>query len=165
MPKRFLKIMGINPGTRYLGIAVFQGAELMDWRIKILKGKWSKEKMKKAISIIWDFIERHGINYFVIKKLHPSRRSLDLARFVARIKEFSRRKGLKAYQYSIKDLEEFFIKEGKLNKKNLAEIIVSEYPVLFHELKKEKKNKNAYFGRMFEAVALGLACFHQLDNH
>ena len=120
--------------------------------------------MKKTLGIISDFIERYQPNVLAIKKLHPSRRSLNLARLVTRIKEFSKRKGLKIYQYSIKDLEEFFIEEGKLNKKNLAEAIVSEYPVLFHELQKEKSNKNFYYIRVVEAVALASACVQRLGD-
>jgi Holliday junction resolvasome RuvABC endonuclease subunit len=164
MPKEPLKIIGINPGTRYLGIAVFQGPEIMDWRVKVLKGKWSKEKMKKAIEVISDFIERYEPGVLAIKRLHPSRRSRNLARLVAEIKEFSKRKGLKVFQYSIKDLEDFFIEEDKLNKKNLAEAIVLENPALFHELQKEKAHKNPYYIRVFEAIALASACFYQLDK-
>jgi len=164
MPKKPLKIIGINPGTRYLGIAVFQGPELMDWRMKVLKGKWSKEKMKRAVDVISEFIDRYEPGVLAIKKLHPSRRSRNLAQLAARIKEFSRRKGLRVFQYSIKDVEEFFIREDKLNKKNLAEAIVLENPALFHELQKEKSHKNAYHVRVFEAVALGSVCFHQLDK-
>jgi len=147
-----------------LGIAVLQGSELMDWRIKVLRGKWSKEKMKKALKLISDFIERYEPNILAIKKLHPSRRSENLNRLAARIKKFSKRKGLKVYQYSIKDVEEFFIEEDKLNKKNLAEAIVHENPALFHELAKEKAHKNPYYIRVFEAVALASVCFCQLDK-
>jgi len=164
MNRRLQRIIGINPGTRYLGIAVFEGPELMDWRVKVLKGKWSKEKMKKAIEIISDLIECYEPNVLAIKKFHPSRRSRNLVQLVAKIKEFSRKKALKVYQYSIKDVEEFFIKEGKPNKKNLAEVIVSENPALFHELKKEKSNKNFYYIRVLEAVALASVCFYQLDK-
>ncbi|HUU50573.1 MAG TPA: crossover junction endodeoxyribonuclease RuvC [Nitrospinota bacterium] len=164
MPKEQLKIIGINPGTRYLGVAVFQGSELMDWRVKVLKGKWSKEKMKRAVEIISEFIDRYEPGALAIKKLHPSRRSRNLAQLTAKIKEFSRRKGLKVFQYSIKEVEEFFIKEDKLNKKNMAEAIVLENPALFHELQKEKAHKNPYFIRVFEAVALTSVCFYQLDK-
>jgi glycerophosphoryl diester phosphodiesterase len=120
--------------------------------------------MKKAIEIISEFIECYERGVLAIKKLHPSRRSRNLVQLAARIKEFSKRKGLKVYQYSIKDVEEFFIEEDKLNKKNLVEAIISEYPALFHELKREKSHKNPYFIRMFEAVALAALCFHHLDK-
>jgi len=31
MPQNPLKVLGINPGTRYLGIAYFYGDDLLDW--------------------------------------------------------------------------------------------------------------------------------------
>lgn len=166
MFKNPLKIIGINPGTRYLGVAIFEGPEPVDWRNKTLKEKWSKEKMNRVIGIISSFIERYEPNILAIKKLHPSRRSENLKRLVVRIKEFSKRKGLKVYQYSIKNLENFFSGEERIkNKKRLAEIVVSEFPVLFHEFKRDKSNRNKYFIRVFEAVALASRCFHHIDRH
>ena len=164
MAKESLKIIGINPGTRYLGIALFQGPELWDWRIKVFEGRWTKAKMEKIKEAILGFIKRYDPDVMAIKKLHPSRSSPNLKKLVANIKELSRRKGLKVCQYSIKELESFFNPEEKINKKGLAEVIASEYPVLSHEFSKEKSNKNAYHIRMFEAVALGAVCFHQLDK-
>ena len=164
MLKKPLTILGVNPGSRYLGIAVFQGPELRDWRVKIIEGKGLKEKMEKIKEIILSFIELYQPNVLAIKKLRPSRSSLNLNRLVEKIKELSKRKGLKVYRYSIKDLEVFFSPEERINKKKLAEIITSKYSSLVHELKKEKDNKNPYHIRMFEAVALGSVCFHQLDK-
>jgi len=158
MTKKPLKIIGINPGTRYLGITVFDGPELMDWRIKVLKEKWSKEKMKKAIKIISEFMERYQPNVLAIKKLHPSRRSENLLRLLNKIKEFARRRNLKVFQYSIKEIEKSFIKGGKLNKRNLIEAVVKLYPILHYDLNKERNHRNPYYFRMFEAVALASAC-------
>lgn len=164
MLKKPLTILGINPGSRYLGIAVFRGPELRDWRVKIIKGKRPKEKMEKIKEIVSSFIELYQADALAIKKLHPSRRSPNLKRLVAKIKEMSKRKGLKVYQYSIGDLEVFFSLEERINKGKLAEIITSKYPFLVHELEKEKSHRNPYHIRMFEAVALASACFQQLDK-
>ena len=164
MPKKPLKIIGISPGTRYMGVAVFCGPELLDWRVKNIEGKWSKEKMEKAMKVVSSFIEQYQPDVLSIKKLHPSRTSPNLNRLVGRIKELSKRKRLKVYRYSINDLEEFFYPEGRINKRELAEIIASEYPVLSHELNREKAHRNPYHIRMFEAVALGSTCLHQLDR-
>jgi len=159
-----IRIMGINPGTRYLGIAIFLGSELREWRIKIFSGKWSKEKMEKIKRIVQGFIEHYEPNILAIKKLHPSRSSKSLKYLVNRIKELSRRKGLKVYQYSIKDIEKFFLPEEKTNKSKMVKVLASEYPDLFHEFKKEKSNKNPYYIRMFESVALASLSFNQLDK-
>jgi len=165
MPKKILKILAINPGTKYLGIAVFEGPELLDWRIKVIKGKWSKEKQQKIMASVRWFMEQYEPNVLAIKKLHGSRSSKNLNYLVSRIKQHSKRKGLKIYQYSIKELEAFFFGKAKANKNKLVEILTSKYPFLVHEFNKENANKNSYHIRVFEAVALGAVCSHQLENH
>ena len=166
MPKE-LKILAINPGSRYLGVASFQQAELRDWGVKVLKGKWSGEKMemaKKTVSILMDCWRP---DVLAIKLLHPARSSRNLKGLVAKVKELSKRRGLKVYQYSIKELEDFFSPKERINKRKLTEIIALQHAELLPELEKERSRKNPYHLRMFEAVALGSMCFHQLDrqNH
>jgi len=164
MPENKLHILGINPGTKYTGFAVFWGPELRDWGVKTFKGRWSKEKMKRIREVISGYIHQYSINILAIKKLHPSRCSANLKKLVIEIKNYCRRKGLKIFSHSIQELEAYFSKEKKINKKALAEIMALEYPALFHELEKERRNKNPYFWRLFEAVALGSACCYQNEK-
>ena len=162
MPKT-MKIIGINPGTRYIGFAIFHGSELRDWGVKNIEGRWSKDKLKKATSAISDMIGQNESNVLSIKKLNLSRSSANLRGLVNKIKEVSRRKGMKIREYGIDDMKAFFY-SGRINKKQLAEMITSEYPVLSYELEKEKAIINPYYVRMFEAVALGSICFSHLDR-
>jgi len=164
MLKKPLKIIGINPGTRYLGISVFQDSDLRDWRIKVFQEKWSVDKIKKIKKTIFGLIEDYEPNILAIKRLHPSRSSKNLKCLTAWIRESCRRKRLKVFQYSIKEMEKYFLSGEKLNKMNLVKAVASEYQELVHEFEKEKKNKNPYFQRLFEAVALTSICFHQLDT-
>jgi len=164
MPKETLKIIGINPGTRYLGISVFQDSDLRDWRIKVFQEKWSEHKIKKIKNTILSLIDEYEPNVLALKKLHPSRSSKNLRLLTTWIKELCRRKGLRILQFSIKELEDFFLLNEKLNKKNLTKKISSEYPELIHQINKENNNKNPYFIRMFEAVALSSMSFYQLDK-
>jgi hypothetical protein len=46
----------------------------------------------------------------------------------------------------------------------MAELVTAQYPFLTHPFEKEKRNKSPYFIRMFEAIALGIVCFNQLDH-
>jgi hypothetical protein len=164
MLKKPLRIIGINPGSKYLALAIFRGSDLRYWGIKVLKGKWSKEKIEKTKEILSNLISQYDFNVSVIKKLHPSRSSKNLNRFAAKIKEFLKAKGLRIYEYPVKDLEKFFSPEERINKNRMAELIASEYPFLFQVLEKEKRNRNPYAIRMFEAIALGIRCFHQIDK-
>jgi len=159
MLKEPLRIIGINPGTRYLGLAIFEDWNLIDWRIRTLGGKWSINKIDKVISVIKEYIELYDLNMIALKKLHPSRSSKNLRKLVDRIKSLAARKRIKVYQYSIKEIEGILLAEERHNKKLLAQKMASDYPFLIHELEKEQAHKNPYRMKMFEAVALGAACF------
>ncbi len=164
MVKQTITVIGINPGTRYLGISVFHETELRDWRVKVIKGKCQKEKIERGMMIVSSLMEEHKPNALAIKRIHPSRSSQNLNMLVTKIKEFSRRKKLKVYEYSIKELEDFFSTEGKINKKEMVETVALKYPDLSNEFNREKKQKNPYHTRMFEAVALGSKCVYQLKG-
>jgi Holliday junction resolvasome RuvABC endonuclease subunit len=156
------KIIGISPGTRYIGYAIFYDSELRDWGVKNIEGRWSKEKQKRIMAFISDLIGQHKPNVLSVKALHPSRSSSNLNRLVAKIKESAEIKRLKVYQHSIKEIENFFHPDGRINKRALAEKVTEKYSVLSHELNREKTITNPYYIRMFEAVALGSLCLQ--DN-
>ena len=141
-----------------------QGEILKDWRIKVLKGKWSKEKYDRTGKIITCLIRYHQPDVLALKKLHPSRSSLNLSYLVERIKEVALSTKVPVRRYAIQEIKDFFSPEGRINKKGLAGIVAARLPDLYHDLDKERARKNPYLLRMFEAVALGLMCFHQSDK-
>jgi Holliday junction resolvasome RuvABC endonuclease subunit len=164
MPQKPLTILAINPGSKYLGVAVLEGEVLKDWRIKVLRGKWSKGKYDRARKIITGLIKYHRPDTLALKKLHPSRSSLHLSHLVETIKDIALKTEVPVRQYDIQEIKDFFSPTERLNKKGLAGIIASRLPDLYHDLEKEKASKNPYLLRMFEAVALGIMCFQKLDN-
>lgn len=162
MPNRV--ILGINPGGRQVGYALFYRSELRDWGIKAVKGKWTPEKSKKIGRILTSLLDQCHPDAVAIKKLHPARTSANLHGLVNRFKDICRERGIPVYEYSIKYLEKNILTE-RMNKKKLVDSLSEHYPILFYEAEIERSNKNSYYTRMFEAVALGHVCFNQLDNH
>ena len=112
-----------------------------------------------------DFVEKYNPDVISLKKLQATKSSKKLDLLVNRIREYAKTNNIKVYEYSIKEMENHFSSEERINKNKMAEILASKYPALFHELKKENYNYNPYYIRMFEAVALGSICSQQLDNH
>jgi len=165
MPKRPLTNLAINPGTRYLGIAVLEGAELLDWGVKVINGSWSPEKLKRITTIIVGLIEQWQPSTLAVKRLHPARSSSRLLRLLAEITKLSSRHHLSLRQYSIADLEAFFCLDERLNKKHLVQAVVSRYPELLPEFQHDERSRNPYHLRMFEAVALATICFHQFNKY
>ncbi len=164
MPRKSVTVLAINPGSKYLGLAILEGSDLKYWGIKVLRGRYSEEKIDKVKAILSDFISQYDSNVLAIKKLHQSRSSRNLNDFVRKIIQFSRRKGLKIYQYTLKDLVNLFSPGLRINKRQVAKLVVSQYPFLARESEREERNKNPYFIRMFEAIALGMVCFEELKN-
>lgn len=163
MHTKILNILSIIPGTKYLGVAIFVDSDLRDWFIKSLPEPSIQEKASHIKSFIADAIERFHINVLALKKLHPARQSQNLIDLVDVMKTVGRQANTSIIEFPIDVIEQFLLK-GKLNKKRLAEEVASMYPVVFHEFEREKKNKNKYLTRMFEAIALGDLCFHRLDK-
>ncbi len=157
-------VLAVNPGTRYLGIAVVREDQLQDWRVKVLKGTWSKGKLKKALAIISTCTLRYRPDCVVIKRLHPSRSSRGLNSLHHQIQKLCLKKKLTCVHYTIKQLEAVFCPEERKNKRNLAEAVTARYPELTCELATEKRGRNPYHMRMFEAVALGAAGVHEITN-
>lgn len=157
------RILSIIPGTRYIGIAILDGTNLKEWYVKQVKGSSITERIGKVKSFCRDIILQYEINAFVIKKLHHARSSSNLLKMVATLKTLAQRMNICVVEFSIDQIKHFFV-EGKSNKKKLAEEVATRYPFLFHELEHEGKNKNRYFTRMFEAVALGTVCYHYLER-
>lgn len=159
-----VKILSIVPGTKYMGVAQFYGTSLRDWRIKCLNGKGNENRIKKAKEVIFDYIEKYDPQILAIKKLDPKRSSKNLNSLARKIREFVKRKGLTIYQLKLSEIKGSIAPGRRINKKELARIIVSRYPELLFDFKKEKKNRNAYYSRVFEAAALGLASFYKVDG-
>lgn len=148
-------ILGINQGTRYMGLAVISGTVLRDWKVKTMKGRWSHTKLKHAVRMIKRIIDHYQPVAIAMKRLNPSRSSKSLKTLSAHIRKTAKSKRVKTFEFSIADLRKHHSREEPVrNKKQLAQVLASQYPDLYFELEKEKRNRNPYYLRMFEAVAL-----------
>lgn len=164
MQNKPVTILGINPGARYIGIALFHGAELRDWRVKVVKGEWSKEKLEKLKDIVSGLVAQFQPDVLAIKKLHPSRSSKELNRLVDELKLLAESRKMPIYEFPIKYVEAFLSPAKKINKWKLAALMAEKYSALFSEWEKERTGRNSYYMRMFEAVMVAYVCFRQLDR-
>lgn len=157
MQKEEHKILAINPGSRYLGLAVFLGTELRDWGLKIVQGK-------RIADLLDVYVTRYQITVFAIKKFHPSRTSNNLRKIISLLNVYVKKHSGCIYQYSIDNIEKEFLYQKPRNKNLLEDEILSRYPFLFELVKREKKNKNPYLMRVVEAIGIGARCLQEVDT-
>ena len=159
-----LNVLAVNPGTRYLGIAVFRGLELHDWQVHGVTGSSVPGKVRAVRTLLSDIIERYDIGTLALKKLHPSRTSRKLDHLVDEIRALAEERKVVVRELTIDDLKRLTDPGSITNKRQMMEATASRYPFLYPELEREKKNKNPYLVRMFEAVGLGVAALDETDS-
>ena len=151
--------MGISPGTRTVGIAIFKDGKLRDWQLKTFSGKWSKIKLTWILSTLKQVIAHYGVSNIAIKIPHASRTSKALDELTKEIQKLAEKKDLPIETFTLKEMEQAF---PCATKEAMIEQLVNQYPELHEYYEKAiKKYKcasktlpNSPFEKVFEAVAV-----------
>lgn len=165
MQNNRLTILAINPGTRYIGIAILKGTVLLDWSVKVISGKLSPSKSLKMASLVDRLIDDYEPDIIALKRLHSSRSSCCLDQLCSYIETTASANSIQLEKHSIEEVERFFAPNKQINKTMLSELVCQKHPVLRRELEREQENLNPYYVRMFEAAALGTMVEIANQNH
>lgn len=164
MTQQPTKILALNPGSYYFAIACFSGPALFEWRIKNLEGDFHEVRLPTAIKLVADYIDRFQPGAIAIKTVPSFRSSPSLKTLLARLWMLAGHRRIPAKLYGIKDVEAHFEPHAKINSRRLAELVAAAYPSLVPALDWKTPAKRRYHVRMFEAVAAGALCLHQLEQ-
>jgi len=156
--------IGINLGSRYVGIAVIVDAELREWRLRILRGKTLIEKFQRLTSILARLVDSYSPNSVVLKKIRPARSSPMLNHLQLEAKAFLQQNAVTVHEYTLNQIKMRVIPGKQVNKTKLAEYIVAQYPILFEEWEREISSKRHYRTVVFEAIALSRAWSSQMNT-
>ncbi len=159
-----VKILSIVPGSRYLGVAIFDGTELYDWGVRVVRGKEIGEKRRFVRKMIIEQRIRYGVNVLALKKFHPARSSHSLRHIVSEVTNCAASHGLAIHEFSIDDIKTNLLNTERVNKRDLMGEVAARYSFLFCDVQREEENKNPYRIRMFEAVGMGIVCFNRIDS-
>ena len=165
MQDKEIRTLALNPGSRYVGIAVFHGLELVDWAVRSIREKSPEARLDQLKSILSEIAKTQGVNCLVIKRLHPARSSEYLRQLAGSLREWAKDNHHASREYTIKEVEAFLLLSERGNKQRLMEEVAARYPFLYPELENERRNRNPYLVRMFEAIALGMVCAGNLEKN
>lgn len=157
-------ILAVNPGTRSLGLAVFEGTDLIFTTIKTVKDKRMEdgEVLKKLERLILTLIDDFGPDVLALEEPLPiqKKKSPLLIRVVNRIQKIGKRENICVKSYPPPLIRKFICQSEKPTKMQTALIIATRYyPWLYRYYEKDLKKKwweEKYWVALFDAVALGL---------
>lgn len=153
------RILCVDPGTREMGIAVMEDAELIYYGVKTLKKKRpTSVLLKETRKIISRLIEDYSIKTLVIEKTFFNRNKnvSNLIVLAEEINAMAKKKKLKIVEYAPKTVCKYICQDGKATKREVSKIISSRYPELNIYLTQDRKWKVKYWQNCFDAIALGL---------
>jgi len=158
MSKHNVKILAIDPGTKYTGIAFLDGEKLVYHSVSVINGRLPHGKLMEGRKIILRLIKDFKPNVLVIERsFFANNRTASLLHvFINEIKAIGKRKELKVISYAPTTVRKFICGNGRADKKTLSEVIVSRLPELKVYLTQDRAWKERYHQNMFDAIALGL---------
>ena len=148
-----LVVLGIAPGTIDNGLAIFQNGSLIDYQVKTFREKYSPKKMQRILSFVEGIIELHEVNAVVIKiPKEDKRKSKKVLQLIAHIEKLAGSKNIPVVKSDLSFLKE---RSKSGSRKELSKYLMQKYPELSF-MDNNKLNKDAYYGKMVEAIAAGM---------
>ena len=159
--------MAVTIKGRYLGIAVFKDADLIDWRIRRFKKKniGVSESVEQAVSITAKSIDSFEPEIVALEdSCYKRKENSYSARIPKRIREQARKKKHALRFIDPASVRKFLCRETKATKMNVAmKIATHYYPWLYWRYEVDKKKpwyEKPYHQVLFDAIALGMYCQH-----
>jgi hypothetical protein len=142
-------ILGISPGTKHIGIAVFSHGSLIEWQIKVFYGAWNEDKLNRICAVFWKLCNRYKPDCIALKVTSH----LHIEELVNGFSILASRSNIPIYQYTLEEVKEAYTPQEPL-RDAIVDCIVHKYPVLEQVYAKEERNYNSYYLKIFEAVAV-----------
>jgi len=161
-------ILGLDPGTRFLGAAVLRGQKLLAYGVHTLKnGERPYEVIGQARRVVFEYIERHGPQIVAIEApyLIATKRAAVLSTIAQELHERSKELGLCVRELSPEGVRSVVTGNRRATKYEVAQKLVWDQ---FPELKALApvrpapaaiwlKPRERYWLHMFDAIALAIA--------
>jgi Holliday junction resolvasome RuvABC endonuclease subunit len=152
-------VIAIDPGTRYWGVTVFQGKDIIISMVKTFSTKGSvKDRTKASKMALLNLFDKYILDILVIEKpfFFWSKQSRFLNKIIEEVKKSAKKQGMKVFEYSSRTARKAVCNDGKAGKKDAAKIICSIYPELKGYLNQDRRYKESYWEPMFDSVSLGI---------
>jgi Holliday junction resolvasome RuvABC endonuclease subunit len=153
-----LKTLAVDPGRSMIGVAVFEGAALRYYAVKTLRVPGTPADVRRAATqVLKNLIATYGPTHLAIEQpLVVQQRSELLAHVISALKTTARREALDVREYAPLEVRRFICTNESPTKREVARLLAARYPELSRYAAARSHWAEAYYERMFGAVAVGL---------
>jgi Holliday junction resolvasome RuvABC endonuclease subunit len=162
-------ILGIDPGTKYLGAAVIRGRELLAYGVHTLRnGERPHDVIGQARHVILSYIQEHSPAVVAIEKplLVPTKRAALVSVIAQELQARSEELGIRVVEMSPQDARRIVVGSRQARKYDVAHAIVRMgFEKLAPMLPKRPphpvlgfKPRDSYWLHVFDALAVAIGC-------
>lgn len=162
------RILGIDPGTKYMGAVVITGSTLLGFGVHTLhNGERPHDVIGQARRVILSYVAEHAPSVVAIEKplLVPTKRAALVSVIVQELQARSRELGIRVLEMAPPDVRRVVVGDPHAKKFHVAHSIVRMgFEDLRIKLPKEPphpvlgyKPRDRYWLHMFDALAVALA--------
>lgn len=152
------RILGIDTGSRHIGISVFSGEELIFYGIKVIKAK-NEADTPRLQRIITNLIETYQIDLVAIERLvRPQQESVFIRKVYMQIIHCVRKRGYELTELDPRVVRSLVCKDRKPTRIHTSQILSETYSELKPYSNMKKIWSRSYYAQLFDGIAVGLAC-------
>jgi len=147
-------ILGISTNTRLLGLALIKQGRLVDYSIHLHKSSWSPSKANMIVTSLEPCVRQYCIKSVVLSIPYAHHQTEAFKHLISCIRQYFEAKHIPLFTTTPEALHSLYPQGKKKTKKAFMEAITLMYPQLSFCYHKELRNKNKYYIKLFEAVAV-----------
>lgn len=159
MPTLDPTVLGIDPGARQIGVAVFRGDELIFYGLKSIKKKTDADTLRKLRKVLAKMIETYRIEAVAIEKAVFIQQQRSFVKTVyEEAVSYARTQKVFLFEHDPKTIRRTICGIQEPTKRNTALALVQSYPELEQYFTVPKIWQKRYYAQLFDAIAAGLVC-------
>jgi Holliday junction resolvasome RuvABC endonuclease subunit len=165
MNNKALRILAIDPGTRFNGVAILENCEILYFATKLITDRRSTRKIyRQGGEIVRDLIRAYNPSCVAIERVFGTQQRIrDLMLVVNEMKLESKKAGLPVYEYPSYIVRQEICGSSKTTKRDVAQFLGSLFKELSFHLHPLNDWEEKYYSHIFDAVAVGLFCEQDLQ--
>ncbi len=165
MTKHLRRVLAVDPGTRYMGVAVLDGTDLIYYGVKSFKGQRPAIRLLQATrAALHDLIERYEPSVLAYEKTFfvQAKASALLQVQEAEIKAVGKDAGLALAGYSPGRVRKLLCEDGKATKEKVAQVLARQFPELAGYRGPMSARRARYWLNMFDALAVAVVSAEEI---
>lgn len=159
MQTQTLTILGIDVGSRQIGVSIFEGTDIQHYAVKTISGLSDADAILNAKKLIREMIDQYSVHHVAVEKIIFVQQHRSLVKVVYdELVGWLRETGIPYTEYNPKKVRGRICRNRKPTKANTMARLTERYGELDRYFSRPKAWQHRYYSMLLNTVAVGYVC-------